>query len=200
MKWLRRFHILDIPQLIISVLKQVGREKETGLCWETLKSDGMKTARNALLRQHEKEIGEHLATKVYTADHFSLLRLIGGMSKRLCGLIEQAIKYVHHEDGTKTRQKIHPDPNCTTAAPSLFEVKGINAAEARAEKESGLQLRQHADKKGADICGKAYALDHAILESINNCSRAGGMATSGDKDDAHLICVSGDGAGVSGRD
>ena len=70
MKWLKRFHILDIPQLIISVLKQVGREKETDLCWETLKSDGMKTARNALLRQHEKEIGEHLATKVYTADHF----------------------------------------------------------------------------------------------------------------------------------
>ena len=177
-KWLKRFHVLDIPPLILSVLRQVGREKQTDLTWATLMHDGMKTARSALLRKHEKEIGEHLVSNVYTADHFALLRLIGGMSKRLCGLIEQAIKYVHHDDGTKSRQKLHPDAGCTTSAPSLFSVRAIDAAESRAEKESQFELTQHADKKGADICGKAYALDHAILESINNCSRAGGMATS----------------------
>ena len=199
-KWLKRFHVLDIPPLIISVLKQLGREKKTDLTWATLMHDGFKTARSALLRKHEEEIGEHLATHVYTADHFSLLRLIGGMSKRLCGLIEQSIKYVHHSDGTKSRQYLHPDAACSTPAPSLFSVRAIDKAEARAEKESQFELSQHADKKGADICGKAYALDHAILESVKNCSRAGGMATSGEKNNPHLICVSGDGAGVSGRD
>ena len=88
---------------------------------------------------------------------------------------------MHHDNGTKSRQKLHPDAGCTTYAPSLFSVRAIDAAEARAEKESQLELTQHADKKGADICGKAYALDHAILESIRHCSRAGGMATSGEK-------------------
>ena len=95
-KWLRRFHVLDIPPLIISVLKQVGREKQTDLTWATLMLDGIETARSVLLRKHEKEIGEHLVSNVYTADHFALLRLIGGMSKRLCGLIEQAIKNPCH--------------------------------------------------------------------------------------------------------
>ena len=123
------------------------------------------------------------------------------MSKRLCGLIEQSIKYVHHNDGIKTRQNLHPDAGCTTPAPSLFSVKSIDEAEARAEKESKLELQQHADKKGADICGKAFALDHAMMESLKNSSRAGGMATnSGEISQPHLICISGDGAGVSARD
>ena len=135
-KWLKRFHVLDIPPLILSVLRQVGREKQMDLTWATLMHDGFKTARSALLRKHEEEIGEHLATHVYTADHFSLLRLIGGMSKRLCGLIEQSIKYVHHSDGTKSRQYLHPDAACSTPAPSLFSVRAIDKAEARAEKES----------------------------------------------------------------
>ena len=67
-------------------------------------------------------------------------------------------------------------------------------------KETNLLLNDHADRKGADICGKAHALDIAILDSINNSTRAGGMATSGDADDPHLICITGDGAGLTGRD
>ena len=39
-KWLKRYHILDIPPLIISVLKQVGCEKQTDLTWATLVHDG----------------------------------------------------------------------------------------------------------------------------------------------------------------
>ena len=39
---------------------------------------------------------------MYTPDHFSLLRLVGKMSKRVCGLIEQSIKYhAHFADGSK---------------------------------------------------------------------------------------------------
>ena len=63
--------------------------------------------------------------------------------------------------------------------------------------ESKLELQENADRKGADICGKAYALDLAMLESITNSSRAGGMATRGEKSDPHLMCITGDGAGVS---
>ena len=82
----------------------------------------------------------------------------------------------------------------------MFSIKQINAAEERAAQESKLELKEHADKKGADICGKAYALDHAMLQSIMTSARAGGMATTGSETDPHLICITGDGAGVSARD
>lgn len=61
-------------------------------------------------------------------------------------------------------------------------------------------LKDHADRKGADICGAPYSLDRAIFDSVIHTSRAGGMATRGTKDDPHLICVTGDGAGLTGRD
>ena len=32
--------------------------------------------------------------------------LVGGISKRVCGLIEQSLKWVHNKDGTKERQKL----------------------------------------------------------------------------------------------
>ena len=111
--------------------------------------DGMKSARSALLKTHEEQIAEHLTKSVYTGDHFALLRLVGGMSKRLCGLIEQALKYVYHADGTKTKQRLHPDKRCSTPAPPIFSLKAINSAENKAEVESGIELRQHEDKKRA---------------------------------------------------
>jgi hypothetical protein len=38
-----------------------------------------------------------------------------------------------------------------------------------------------------------------MLDSILNATRAGGMATKGTKASPHLICVTGDGAGLDGR-
>ena len=49
---------------------------------------------------------------------------------------------------------------------AIFSLKGINAAEAKAEKESGVVLNQHEDKRGADIAGRAYALDRAMADSL----------------------------------
>jgi hypothetical protein len=137
---------------------------------------------------------------VYTNDHFSLLRLVAKMSKRVCGLLEQSFKWVHHADGTKDRQMLCPGSK--VPAPSMFSLAGINESESKAEAETHLHLdlRDHDDRKGADICGAAYALDRAIFDSIGHTSRAGGMATKGTKDDPHLICVSGDGAGLTARD
>ena len=65
-----------------------------------------------------KKIAEHLTTNVYTANHFSLLRLVGKLSKRVCSLIEQSIKYKHYADGSKERQMLFPGSR--VPAPSLF--------------------------------------------------------------------------------
>ena len=195
--WLKRYNILDIPPLIAAVLKKLGNEKGEDLRWKTLMDEGMASARNALLHEHEEQISKHLTEKVFTGDHFALLRLVGGMSKRLCGLIEQSLKYVHRSDGTKSKQRLHPASRCTTSVPAIFSLKAIILAEREAEIASNLELRQHEDKQGADICSKAYALDQAMLQSIGNTSRAGGMATEGTKTDPHLVCISGDGAGLT---
>lgn len=196
-EWLKRYNLLDIPPLIAAVLKRLGNEKGEDLRWKTLMNEGMASARNALLHEHEKQISKHLTETVFTGDHFALLRLVGGMSKRLCGLIEQSLKYVHRSDGTRIKQRLHPASRCTTSVPEIFSLKAIIFAEAEAEKASNLELRQHEDKQGADICSKAYALDQAMLQSVGNTSRAGGMATEGTKTDPHLMCVSGDGAGLT---
>ena len=116
-KWLQRFNVTDIPPLLVAVLRKLGRELGTNLVKDMITSEAMKSARDELLHEHEVKIAKHLSDKVYTADHFSLLRLVGGMSKRLCGLIEQAIKYVHNEDGTKKAQTLLPESTVRPASP-----------------------------------------------------------------------------------
>lgn len=54
--WLKRFELSDVPLLLTTVLKQLGLAKGVDLRWETLMSDGMKTARNALLLGHGEEV------------------------------------------------------------------------------------------------------------------------------------------------
>lgn len=151
-EWLSRFHILDVPMLLVATMRALGREKKADVCRETMMHRGMRTTREKLLTEHEKAIAAHMQEKVYTADHFSLLRLITGMSKRACGLIHQSLKYVHNSDGTKTRQVLFPGSR--VPAPSVFSLKAIIESENRAEKESNFELSQHDDKRGADICGK----------------------------------------------
>ena len=150
--WLRRFHILDVPMILVACMKSLGRESDTNVCREVMMDKGMGTTRKQLLHEHEKHIAVHLQEKVYTADHFSLLRLIIGMSKRACGLINQSLKYTHNSDGTKTRQVMFP--GSPVPAPDVFSLAAILESENRAEKESNFELRQHQDKLGADICGK----------------------------------------------
>lgn len=106
------------------------------------------------------------------------------MSGRICGLIEQSIKYEHNKDGTKRRQMLLPSSR--VPAPSIFSLSEIRAAERQAEQASGLCLRDHDDRNGADICGKQFALDRAIRDSMLHSSRSGGMATAGSAADPHL--------------
>ena len=139
-----------------------------------------------------------------TSRHLPHLARLVGRARFLtglwCGLIEQSIKWVHKSDGTKRRQMISPDAGCTVPAPTLFALTDINAAETQAEKETQLHLKEHPDRKGADIGGARYALDRAMLMSVTQSSRAGGMATKGTAADPHLMCVTGDGAGLTGAE
>jgi hypothetical protein len=65
---------------------------------------------------------------------------------------------------TKTRQVLRL--GSTVGMPPIFGLRGINAAEATAERESGVALNDHIDRCGADICGKAHAIDRAMRDSI----------------------------------
>jgi hypothetical protein len=192
---LRRYDSSDIAALTSAAVNKLSRERKEDFAQGLLRAPGLKSARDTLLHDHELKIADHLKLEVLTSDHFSLLRLVGGMSKRLCGLIEQAIKWVHHADGTKTRQVL--SPGSTVGMPPIFGLRGINAAEATAESESGVALNDHIDRCGADICGKAHAIDRAMRDSIRWTSRSGGMATKGSLADPHLMCITGDGAGLT---
>ena len=128
LKVLKRFDTTDVPLLVAAVLRKLtrdrGDEQGSDFCWAMLKTNGFRAAREALLHEHELKISKHLRENVYTPDHFSILRLVGKLSKRLCGLIEQSIKYVHHSDGTKSRQKMCE--GSSVPAPSLFALADIN--------------------------------------------------------------------------
>ena len=76
----------------------------------------------------------------------------------------------HHADGTRSRQKLAPDS--AEHAPTIFGLKDIVCEECTAEEESGLELRDHADRRGADICGKPQAIDRAMMDSVQQMGRA----------------------------
>lgn len=195
---LRKFDRADVVPLLVSALRKLGKEVKEDLLWKLVASKGFKSVRERLNAIRDADIAKHLRENVYTAPHWALLRLVGNMSKRFCHLVEQSVKYEHRTDGTKVRQKMMSDS--AVPAPELFQVSAIEAQEAQAVIDSCLTLRDHADRRGADICGKPYALDRAMLDSVEQMSRAGGMATAGTAEDPHLMCMTGDGAGVSAAD
>ena len=49
-EWLKRFNPLDVPALIVAILKKLGRDANVDYCRKTLMADGMKSARSALLK------------------------------------------------------------------------------------------------------------------------------------------------------
>ena len=50
-------------------------------CADVLRSKSFKAARKALEADRDKVIGKHLSEKVYTAEHFAILRLVGNISR-----------------------------------------------------------------------------------------------------------------------
>ena len=118
-EWVERFHPEDVGHLIAGAMKLYDKEYHTNIVRDVFMSESFKSTRNALLFHHEQKIAEHLTnTNVYTANHFSLLRLVGKLSKRVCSLIEQSIKYKHYADGSKERQMLFPG----SRVPSTFSL------------------------------------------------------------------------------
>ena len=119
--WGKRFHTDDISPIVVAGIKKINRKAEQpdlDLLRKILMTNGMAAARNALLEGHEKEIATHLLKNFYTDSHFSILRLVGTISKRVAGLIEQSVKWVHNSDGSKSRQMLAaPPPRLPHARP-----------------------------------------------------------------------------------
>ena len=63
-KFLVRYDEDDVVPLVISTLGKVGREKQRDLVYELIVSEGVCSAREALLHRHEKQIVTHLEDKV----------------------------------------------------------------------------------------------------------------------------------------
>ena len=172
--FLRAFEPADIAPLVATALGKLTKDLKVDLLWSLMQTKAFRKVRQRITAIRDAEIAKHLRDKVYTPAHFALLRLVGNLSKRVCSLTEQSIKWVHNADGTKKRQMLAPDSS--QPAPPIFDLAGIQCEECEAEKDSKLTLRDHADRRGADICGKPYAIDRAMLDSVQQMSRAGARA------------------------
>lgn len=153
--------------------------------------------REAVEAARDKTIYDHLRGSVYTPEHFALLREVIHASKRSCALIEQSCKWLHHADGTKTRTKLAP--GSVQNAPPLFDLCGICEVEAAEEEATKVVLRDHPDRAGCDVAGQPFGVDRVLMNAIAATSKngTGGMVTAGTKEDPHIICETGDGAGLS---
>ena len=122
----------NLAAINVAMLKKYARERNLDpneLLYAVLQDDGMKVARDRLIHEKDLETAEHLRTKVYAADRviaiLRILPVVGGISKRVCGLIQQTIDWVHTGDRS-TREPYTLRPDSKVAAPSLFSISGIN--------------------------------------------------------------------------
>ena len=199
---LARHHTDDIPRLVMKAIRRVAKERSVPLLGvlETLvQQPEWKFIRDAMNNVRDKEIYDHLRKHVYTPEHFALLRLVLTLSKRSCALMHQSFKHKRLSDGSKSRQRLATDSK--QFAPPLFSIEDIVAVEKAAEERAGVALREHPDHRGADVSGARYSLDRHIQSQLDaqEGSRTGGLATAGTASDPDLLCMTGDGACVSGR-
>lgn len=186
-----------LPSLVLSGMKKAAKKTGHDVRGHIAKSKFFKPALDSIHALRDAKIAKHLSERVFTSAKCALLRLIVKNSKRECGLIQQTFKYEHLPNGRRVREKLCE--GSAFPAPELFSIEGITAVEKQALNASGVKLREHSDKRGADISGERYSLDTAIFNGIEaaKTNRTGGMATKGTQDDPHIECMTGDGAGLS---
>ena len=193
---LNRFVPEDRASLLVTALRISSEGADHDLREDILQTRAFKKLLNKIHQARDKAIVKHLKSEVYTADAFSMMRLIIGMSRRECGLTQQAFKHVRLPNGKKRRFRLAPDSR--EFPPEIFSLPAIVAYEEEAEKASKLELQAHTDQRGADVAGQPYAIDQVIMNELNfDSARHGGMATAGTADDPHLWLLTGDGAGLS---
>ena len=166
-----------------------------------LQAREFKETREAIFAVRDKQIFDHLRNKVYTPEHFALLRLVIMISKRECQMIAQSLKHVHLADGKRQRQKLAPDSK--QYAPPIFALEDIMAEEAKSLEKTQVTLHEHGDRRGADVSGAPYSLDRH-LQNLRDAasgpnSRSGGFASAGTDADPDILCCSGDGAATSAK-
>ena len=195
-KQLQAYAASDRAKLMVAALHAASKGTGKDLREDVLLTTSFKKLRRALYKVRDQAIAKHLKETVFSADAFSLLRLITKLSKRECGMIQQAFKYERFKDGSKKRFKLAPDSQVPCA--EIFSLPEIVKYEAEALKSTQLELKEHDDKRGADVSGKPFAIDRVIMSQLKqDGARYGGMATSGTYEDPHLWLITGDGAGLS---
>lgn len=186
----------DRARVMVAALRVASKGSGRDLREDILLTKGAAKMRKALYKARDLAIQKHLKETVFTPEAFSLLRLITKLSKRECGLIQQSFKYQRVEGGKNQRFKLAPDSEIY--APEIFSLPEIVKYELEALASTRVELQGHADKRGADVAGKPYALDRLIMSQLDNdCARWEGMATKGTEDDPHVWLITGDGAGLS---
>lgn len=193
---LKAYRSVDRAKVMVAALQVASKDAGRDLREDILLTKGAKKLRKALFKVRDAAILKHLKEKVFTAEAFSLLRLITKLSKRECGMVQQAFKHERLPGGKKARRMLAPDS--AFPAPEIFSLPEIVAYEAAALRSTGLDLKEHADQRGADVSGKPYALDRVIMSQLEqDGARYGGMATQGTEEDPHIWLITGDGAGLS---
>ena len=193
---LNRYVPADRASLLMSALRISSQGCDHDLREDIPKTKSFKVLLRAIHAARDKQIVKHLKEECFTADAFSMLRLIIGMSRRDCGLMQQVFKHKRLSNGKRRRFRLAPDSK--EPVPEIFSLPEIVAYEDKAEKASKLELQAHDDKRGADVAGKQFAIDQVILNELEfDHARHGGMATDGTPEDPHLWMVTGDGAGLS---
>lgn len=90
---LERHHTNDIVKLALAACKRICKKRKAKLgplIQKVVGKPEWKLARDAVRDFHDKRIFDHLRANVYTPEHFALLRLVVGLSKRNCSIIQQA--------------------------------------------------------------------------------------------------------------
>ena len=171
---LNRYAAADRASLLMSALRISSQGCDHDLREDIPKTKSFKKLLKTIHAARDKEIAHHLKTECFTADAFSMMRLIIGMSKRDCGLVQQVFKHKRMPNGAKKRFRLAPDSK--EMAPEIFPLPKIVAYEEEAEKASKLELQAHADGRGADVAGKPYAIDQVILNELEfDQARHGGI-------------------------
>lgn len=192
----------QLPQLFLSVLKKLSKKGGEDLRAQLARCKNFGPALSLIHLQRDRSNAEYLKKNVFNREAFALLRLIVNLSKRECALICAAFKYRRDKQGKRVRTKMNSD-SCI-GAPTLFDLLEIVAEEKAALERSKLKLEEQADRGCAYVAGE-FGIDDAIFSAIeaSKTERTGGMSilpgvTDGEsKETGHVVCMTGDGAGLT---
>ena len=174
----RLYELDDLPRLFVDCLRRLSKGR-TDLRPLLRKAPGFEAVLREIHLERDRSTAEHLRRNVYNKEAFALMRLVVGLSKRECALIQQAFKYRRSKQGRRTRCMLNAD-SAVGAPELLFDLAGIIAMETQAQERSQIRLGEQADRKCAYVAGP-FGVDQAIVNSIEatKSDRTGGMVTCG---------------------